>query len=80
MALTEIARRRYCPAELRFASDLTDAEGALIVSFIPVPRHHGRPRTVVLRRVVKAIFYTLATDCQWRQIQREFALFTTVRG
>ncbi|WP_287998651.1 transposase, partial [Acidiphilium sp.] len=67
MALTEIARQRYFSAWLRDASDLTDAEWALIEPFMPLPPHRGRPRTVVLRRIVEAIFYMLSTGCQWRQ-------------
>ncbi|MFT2093192.1 IS5 family transposase [Acidiphilium multivorum] len=80
MAWTEIARQRYCRAGLRYASDLTDAEWGLIEPFMPMPPHRGRPRTVALRRIVEAIFYMLATGCQWRQIPKEFAPFTTVQG
>ena len=80
MAWTEIARQRYCRAGLRYASDLTDAEWALIEPFMPLPPHRGRPRTVALRRIVEAIFYMLSTGCQWRQIPKEFAPFTTVQG
>ncbi len=80
MAWTEIARQRYCRAGLRYASDLTDAEWALIEPFMPTPSHRGRPRTVALRTIVEAIFYMLATGCQWRQIPKEFAPFTTVQG
>jgi putative transposase len=64
MALTEIDRQRYCRARSRYASDVTDAEWALIEPFKPLPPHRGRPRTVALRRMVEAIFYMLATGCQ----------------
>ena len=30
--------------------------------------------------IVEAIFYMLSTGCQWRQIPKEFAPFTTVQG
>ncbi len=80
MAWTEIARQRYCRAGLCYASDLTDADWALIEPFMPTPSHRGRPRTVALRTIVEAIFYMLATGCQWRQIPKEFAPFTTVQG
>ena len=36
--------------------------------------------TVALRRIMEAIFYMLATGCQWRQIPKEFAPFTAVQG
>ncbi len=63
MAWTDIARQRYCRAGLRYASDLTDAEWALIEPFMPMPPHRGRPRTVALRRIVEAIFYMLSAGC-----------------
>ena len=80
MAWTETARRRYCRDELRYASDLTDGEWALIAPFMPAPSSRGRPRRVSLRVIVEAILYMLSTGCQWRQIPREFAPFTTVQA
>lgn len=80
MAWTEIARRRYCRGELRYASNLTDAEWALIEPFMPAPSRRGRPRLVSLRVIVEAILYMLTTGCQWRQIPKEFAAFTTVQA
>ena len=80
MSWTETARRRYCRDELRYASNLTDAEWTLIAPFMPPPAPRGRPRSVSLRVIVEAILYMLSTDCQWRQIPREFAPFTTVQA
>lgn len=80
MAWTETARLRYCRAGLRYASNLTDAEWALIEPFMPEPCRRGRPRAVSLRVIMEAILYMLATGCQWRQIPREFAPFTTVQA
>ena len=80
MTWTETARRRYCRAGLRYASNLTDAEWALIVPFMPAPARLGRPRSVSLRVIVEAILYILSTGCQWRQLPREFAPFTTVQA
>ena len=80
MPWTETARRRYCRDELRYASNFTDAEWALIAPFMPAPAPRGRPRSVSLRVIVEAISsYMLSTGCQWRQIPREFAPFTTVQ-
>ena len=80
MPWTEIARRRYCRDELRYASNLTDAEWALIAPFMPPPEPCGRPRSVSLRVIVEAVLYMLSTGRQWRQIPREFAPFTTVQA
>ena len=50
---------------LRYPSDLTDAEWALIEAAIPPAKHGGRRREVNVREVVNAIFYVLSTGCQW---------------
>ena len=80
MTWTETARRRYCRDDLRYASNLTDAEWGLIAPFMPAPSRLGRPRSVSLRVIVEAILYMLSTGCQWRQLPREFAPFTTVQA
>lgn len=80
MAWTEITRREYRREHLRYASDTTDAEWALIESFLPRQRRLGRPRTVDLRGVVDAIFYILATGCQWRALPKGMPPRSTVQG
>ncbi len=80
MAWTEITRRRFCRDGLRYASDLIDAEWALIEPVMPTRQRCGRPRSVPLRTIMNAILYMLTTGCQWRQIPREFAPFTTVQS
>jgi transposase len=80
MAWTEITRRRYCRDEERYASNLTDAEWALIEPFMPAHGWRGRPRSVSLRVIMNAILFMLTTGCQWRQIPREFAPFTTIQS
>jgi putative transposase len=52
----------------------------LIEPFMPAPSRYGRPRLVSLRVIVEAILYILATGCQWRQMPREFAPFTTAQA
>ena len=44
---------------LRYPSDLTDAEWALIEPMIPPARRGGRPRDVNVREVLNGIFYVL---------------------
>ena len=46
---------------LRYPSDLTDAEWALIEAQIPPARRGGRPRDVNVREVLNGIFYVLST-------------------
>lgn len=72
MAWTEITRAQYRREELRYASDMTDAEWRLLAALLPARRRIGRPRTVDLRAVVNALLYILATGCQWRLLPRDF--------
>jgi transposase len=80
MPWTEITRAQYRRDGLRYASDMTDAEWALIARRFPLRRRLGRPRTADLRRVVEAILYVLATGCQWRALPRDFPPRSTVQG
>jgi transposase len=80
MAWTEITRRHYRREGLRYASDATKAEWALIDPFMPEALPIGRPREVDLRHVVNAIFYMASTGCQWRQLPKEFPPYSTVQG
>ena len=49
---------------LRYPSDLTDAEWALIEPLIPPAKRGGRRRSVDVRDVLNGIFYVLSTGCQ----------------
>lgn len=80
MAWTEITRVQYLRSELRYASDMTDAEWRLIARRLPPRRRLGRPRKVDLRNVVEAILYVVSTGCQWRALPREFPPYSTVQG
>jgi transposase len=80
MPWTKITRDEYQRNGLRYASDLTDAEWALICRKMPSRRRLGRPREVNLREVVQAIFYILSTGCQWRALPSEFPPYSTVQG
>jgi len=56
---------------LRYPSDLTDAEWALVEPLIPPAKRGGRKRTVDLREVLNAIFYVLSTGCQWKALPKD---------
>ena len=80
MAWTELTRRQHAREGGRYASDLTDAEWALIAPLMPPPRSTGRPRTTSLRDVCDAILYMATTGCQWRLLPNDFPPVSTVRG
>ena len=58
---TDSARAKYARPAKRYASDLTDAEFALIEPWLPLPCRRGGPRKTDLRAVLEAIFYLLRT-------------------
>ncbi len=80
MPWTKITRAQYQREGLRYASDTTDKEWALIAPFLPPPNLLGRPRKIELRAVVDAILYMAATGCQWRQLPKDFPPYSTVQG
>lgn len=80
MAWTELTRRQHARAGNRYASDLTDAEWAVIAPLMPPVRATGRPRTTHLRDVFDAILYIATTGCQWRMLPNDYPPVSTVRG
>jgi len=68
---TDENHSRYDRSELRYPSDVTDAEWALIERSIPPSKRGGRWRTVDLREVVNGLMYLLSTGCQWRAVQED---------
>src|ERR1700692_2621446 len=79
MAWTEITRPKYQREGLRYASDTTDEEWALIEPHIPPPASCGRTRETSMREVVNAIFYIAQTGCQWRLPAKNLPPYTTVQ-
>src|ERR1700757_1430054 len=69
---TEITRRKYEREGQRYASDLTNAEWALIEPQMPAAKRLGRPRETELRAVLDAILYIARTGCQWRMLPKDF--------
>jgi putative transposase len=57
-----------CP----YASDLNDAEWALLEPLVPRSHPAGRRQTYPLRCIVDAIFYLLRTGAQWRLLPHEY--------
>jgi transposase len=79
MAWTEITRPKYRRDALRYASDTTDAEWAVIEPPLPRPATCGRTRETRMRDVVDAIFYIAQTGCQWRLVPKDFPPYSTVQ-
>ena len=70
-------RGRYDRSNLRYPSDLTDEEWAIIEGEIPPAKPGGNKRTVAIREVVDGLMYVLSTGCQWRAIPKDLAARST---
>src|ERR1700692_680165 len=79
MAWTEITRGQYRRDGLRYASDTTEGEWAVIQPHMPPPARCGRRRETSLREVVNAVFYIAQTGCQWRLLPKNFPPYTSVQ-
>lgn len=75
---TPTTRRRYSRTGLRYASDLTDAEWALIAPLLPAACARGRPRSWPEREILNAIFYVLRGGIAWRLLPTDFPPWPTV--
>ncbi len=75
---TPATRRQHSRDGLRYETDLTDAEWAVIEPLMPEPCQRGRPRAWSLREIVNAIFYVLRGGVAWRLLPNEFPPRTTV--
>jgi transposase len=71
-------RTRYDRSKLRYPSDVTDAEWALVGPLIPPAKRGGGKRTVEMRAVVNGLMYVLSTGCQWRAIPKDLPPKSTV--
>jgi transposase len=71
-------RQAHARDGLRYPSNLTDAEWALIAPLIPPAKRGGRRRTVDVREVLNGVFYVLATGCQWRALPKDLPPKSTV--
>ena len=71
-------RGRYDRSALRYPSDLTDDEWALVEPLIPPARRGGNKRHVDEREVMNGIMYVLSTGCQWRAIPKDLPPRSTV--
>src|SRR5512146_844284 len=71
-------RARYDRGKMRYPSDVTDEEWALVEPHIPPARRGGAKRTVSVREVVNGLMYVLSTGCQWRAIPKDLPPRSTV--
>ena len=80
---TPATRRQHSREGLRYETDLTDAEWAVMEPLMPEPLmpepcRHGRPRTWPLREIINAIFSVLRGGVAWRLLPNDLPPRTTV--
>ncbi|MCA3632944.1 MAG: transposase [Methylobacterium sp.] len=80
MTWTDIDRAELNRDALRFPSDLTAREWALIAPLGPSAKRGGQPRTTDMRDVVEAILFIASGGCQWRMLPPCFPPVSTMRG
>jgi putative transposase len=61
-----------------YASDLSDAEWAILEPLIPPAKPGGRPRSVNMRQITSGIFYVLRSGCAWRLLPHDYPAWSTV--
>jgi len=77
---TPATRRQHSRAGLRYETDLTDAEWAVIAPLMPEPAACGRPATWTPREILNAIFYVLRGGIAWRLIPKDLPPKSTAFG
>jgi transposase len=79
MPWNETDREKYSVIRQRYASDLSDAEFALVAPLLPAPKRRGRKPTDP-RAILNALFYLVRAGCPWRYLPKDFPPFTTVQN
>lgn len=69
---------KYNRDGLRYPSDLTDAEWALVEPSIPPAKRGGSRREVDVREVLNGLLYVLSTGCQWRAVPKDLPQKSTL--
>ena len=71
-------RPKYDRSKLRYPSDLTGEEWAIIAPLIPRAKRGGNRRTIDERAVVNGVMYILSTGCQWAALPKDLPPRSTV--
>ena len=64
--------------DITYPSDLTDAAWAVLEPLMTTATRLGRPRLLLLRRILNAIFYLVRSGRAWRLLPRDLPPWKTV--
>jgi transposase len=76
---TDITRAKHARKGLRYSSDLTDGEWAVLEPLFPVRPTLGRPPKWPLRTIMDAMLYVLRSGLPWRMLPKDFPPVSTVQ-
>lgn len=76
---TDITRAKHARKGLRYSSDLTDGEWAVLEPELPVPSRLGRPPKWTRRQIMNGVFYVLRGGLPWRMLPKDFPPVSTVQ-
>jgi len=76
---TDITRAKHARKGLRYSSDLTDAEWAVIEPRLPERSGLGRPPKWSRRTIVNGMLYVLRGGLPWRMLPKDFPPVSTVQ-
>src|SRR3712207_61721 len=71
-------RPKYDRSKLRYPSDLTDEEWAIIAPRIPPAKRGGNRRAIDGRAVVDGVMHILSTGCRWAALPKDLPPRSTV--
>ena len=69
---TPETRAEHDRDDLRYPSDLTDAEWEILAPLLPPPARTGRHRSWEMRELINAIFFVLRGGVPWRMLPQHF--------
>lgn len=69
---TPETRTEHDRDDLRYPSDLTDAEWQILAPLLPPPAKTGRRRAWEMRELINAIFFVLRGGVPWRMLPEHF--------
>lgn len=75
---TPTTREQHNRKALRYQTDLSDAEWAVIEPHLPPVHRTGRPRSWPMREIINAIFYVMRAGCPWRLLPSDLPPWGTV--
>ena len=76
---TDITRAKHARKGLRYSSDLTDAEWAVIEPRLPERSGLGRPPKWSRRAILNGMLYVLRSGLPWRMLPKDFPPVSTVQ-